>query len=166
MSFLKVLMKNLFAGPSTEAFPFGEAKTPKAYRGRVAFDAATCTGCRMCAHVCPAGAIRIEDRDDGLHFGIWHNACANCGLCAHYCPTEAIRLTADWHMAHLQSEKYTLADHAVVPPEHCTSCGAEIGPGTVALVRRAYRGVARRTEHLARLCPDCRRAASLAGATR
>ncbi|NLH81888.1 MAG: 4Fe-4S binding protein [Phyllobacteriaceae bacterium] len=164
MSFLAVLMKNLFAGPSTVAFPFGPAETPEAYRGRVTFDATTCVGCRMCAHVCPSGAIRLEDRADGLHFGIWHNACANCGLCAHHCPTEAIRLSNDWHLAHPQSEKYALADHAVVRRVRCTSCGTEIGPSPDALVRRAFRDVAGRTRHLTRLCPDCRRAASLEGA--
>ncbi|PIP00250.1 CooX [uncultured Pleomorphomonas sp.] len=165
MSFLKVLVKNIVAGPSTVAYPFGEPETPAAYRGRVAFDAGACTGCRMCEYVCPAGAIRFDERDDGLHFAVWHNSCANCGHCAHYCPTKAIRLTNDWHMAHLQSEKYALADHAVVPRARCTRCGADIGYGTDAIVRHAYRGVARQTEHLARLCPDCRRAASIKGAS-
>ena len=88
---------------------------------------------------------------------------ANCGMCAHYCPTDAIRLSDDWHLAHPQSEKYAMADHAVVPRVRCTSCGTEIGPSADALMRRAFRGVAKRTEHLTRLCPDCRRAASLEG---
>lgn len=163
MSFLKVLFNNLFAGPSTEAFPFGEATTPEALRGKVTFDAGACVGCLMCEHVCPAGAIRFDEGEDGLHFMIWHNTCVTCGLCAHYCVTKAIRLSNDWRLSHVQIEKYAMTDHATVPWGHCTSCGTRLMPVADALMRHAYRGVSARTEHLGRLCPDCRRTASLKG---
>lgn len=165
MSFLKVLIKNLFAGPSTEAFPFAEAPTPERLRGKVAFDAATCTLCRACEHVCPAGAIRFTEEAGGLRYAIWHNTCVTCGLCAHYCSTKAIRVTNDWHLSHLQEEKFTIEDD-FVPFARCESCGTEMQPVPNALARKTYQGVSRRTDRLLRLCLDCRRSASYSGEIR
>jgi len=159
--FFKVLLKNLFAGPSTEAFPFAEAATPEAYRGKVVFDASACVGCKMCEHVCPGGAIRFEEHSDGLHFMIWHNTCVTCGLCSHYCVTKAIRLSNDWRLSHTQDQKYKMTDQAVVTYAACGKCGAPIMPAADALVKLAYRGVSQRTGHLMNLCPDCRRVASV-----
>ncbi|MBZ4021531.1 4Fe-4S ferredoxin [Rhodobacter sp. TJ_12] len=164
MAFLKILLDNLRKGPATEAFPFGEAPTPPAYRGKVAFDADTCTGCKMCEHVCAGGAIRFAEDDDGLHFLIWHNTCISCGLCEYYCPTKAITLTNNWHLAHPQSEKYTQIDHGTVAQCRCTECGTAFLPAIPALMDLAYRGQNDRTKALAGMCPDCRRRATLSGA--
>lgn len=161
MAFLKILLSNLLKGPSTEAFPFGEAVTPPAYRGKVTFDAAACAGCKMCEHVCPGGAIRFQEQEDGLHFMIWHNTCISCGLCAHYCLTKAIKLSNDWHLSHLQAEKYQMTDQALVPITTCAGCGQRLLPAVGALMRLAYKDVSPRTEHLRNLCPECRRKASL-----
>lgn len=163
MAFLKVLLNNLLKGPSTDAFPFGDTVTPKVYRGKVVFDKTACAGCKMCEHVCPGGAIRFSDKPDGLHFAIWHNTCISCGLCAHYCLTRAIRLSNDWHLSHLQEEKYEMTDHAVVSFTSCAKCGTQILPAADALMQLAYKDVSTRTEHLRRLCPECRRKASLSG---
>lgn len=163
MAFLKILLKNLLKGPSTDPFPFGETFTPAAYRGKVTFDEQACVGCRMCEHVCPGGAIRFADKPDGLHFMIWHNTCISCGLCAHYCLTKAIKLSNNWHLSHLQEEKYEMTDHAVVSFTTCVSCGTQMLPAADALMQLAYRDVSPRTEHLRRLCPECRRKASLSG---
>lgn len=163
MGFLKVLLNNLVKGPSTDGFPFADTFTPEAYRGKVVFDQTACVGCRMCEHVCPGGAIRFTELPEGLHFAIWHNTCISCGLCAHYCLTRAIRLSNDWHLSHLQEEKYDMTDQAVVSFTTCAGCGTQLLPAADALISRAFKGTNRRTEHLRRLCPDCRRKASVSG---
>ena len=163
MAFFRILLDNLRKGPATEAFPFGEATTPEAYRGKVVFDADTCVACGMCEHVCAGGAIRFAEDERGLHFVIWHNTCISCGLCAHYCPTKAIALSNDWHLAHLQEEKYAQVDHGLVPYRVCGSCGGKFLSANPALMRQAYKDVSPRAEHLGQLCPDCRRTANLSG---
>lgn len=153
-----VLLENLLKGPATEAFPFGEAKTPEAYRGRVAFDPSACTGCRTCQYVCAAGAIHFEEREGGLRFTLWHNSCVFCGMCARYCVSKAIHLTSDWHLAHEQSKKYELVEQGWVPFKPCTGCGKSMLPVAEPLMRQAFRGDSKEIEALRQLCPECRQA--------
>ncbi|MDL2314170.1 4Fe-4S binding protein, partial [Desulfovibrio sp. OttesenSCG-928-C14] len=121
LSFLKILFSNFAKGPSTDSFPFKEARTPERFRGRVTMDSSRCVGCAICHHVCPGDAIRIEPNEEktGYSFTIWHNSCALCGLCRHFCPTKAISMTNDWHNAHTQENKYDWAEHHFVPYLKC-----------------------------------------------
>ncbi len=79
MGILKLLIDNLRKGPATDAFPFGPATTPAAYRGKVEIDDAACVACKMCEHVCAGGAIRFTEDAEGMNFLIWHNSCVSCG---------------------------------------------------------------------------------------
>ncbi len=161
MGFLKVLLNNLMKGPATEAFPFGPPPAAPHYRGRVAFDPASCTGCGMCELVCPGGAIRIDRDAAGLQLTIWHNTCVFCGLCAHYCLSKAIRQTDDWHLAHPQAEKFHLVERGRVSMIPCVGCGKPILPLSDEVMRLAFKGRTTEIERLRRLCPDCRRIASI-----
>lgn len=49
-----------------------------------------CTGCGLCAHICPKGAIEIKEdilRDHFLYPCINNDQCINCGLCLKTCPS-------------------------------------------------------------------------------
>jgi len=164
MNILKLLLGNLIKGPATDPYPLGEAITPAAYRGRVAIDEATCVGCKMCEHVCAAGAIRFTEDEAGLHFLIWHNSCVTCGLCAVYCPTKAITLTTNWQTSHRQEDKYKQVDHATIPFTNCSCCGVRFLKAQDPLMLLAYKTVGPNEERLRDLCPQCRQVESAKGA--
>lgn len=45
-----------------------------------------CTGCKMCADICPKNAISFKVDDEGFWYPIVDNNCINCGLCIKRCP--------------------------------------------------------------------------------
>ena len=50
-------------------------------------DKKECCGCNACGDVCPQGAIRFENDDEGfLYPVIERSLCVNCGLCDKVCP--------------------------------------------------------------------------------
>lgn len=157
MSLLNLLLRNLTQGPSTDPFPFGETFTPDTLRGRVVFNATTCTACKFCEKVCVGGAIRFAKVTGGTQFTLWHNTCTFCGLCEFYCPTDAIHLTTDWHLSHLNADKYGMVEQGLLPTITCTQCGAE----ATAMAPRPDQCPRPLTETeldaYRHLCPKCRR---------
>ena len=159
-TFLKVVVQNILKGPSTIKYPFEDSPAPEKLRGKIAHDPTVCVACRMCEYVCPAGAIRITETEDGegLDFTVWHNTCAFCGLCQHYCPTKAIRLTNDYHTAHLQQDKYDYCEKTLVKKQRCACCGEYIIALPPILEKKIY-GSDGDTKGLSGLCQKCRRKA-------
>ncbi|WP_425059077.1 NAD(P)H-quinone oxidoreductase subunit I [Sporomusa carbonis] len=156
-SYLKTVIQNLLKGPSTDPYPFGKTFEPKGLRGKIRFNSQACVACRTCEHVCAGNAIRIKEAEDksGLHFVVWHNTCAFCGLCEHYCPTKAIRMTADYHTAHSQAEKYNYVEQGFIKYVPCSCCGKPMIPVAAELLALAYKETAN-VEFLAQLCERCR----------
>jgi formate hydrogenlyase subunit 6/NADH:ubiquinone oxidoreductase subunit I len=157
-SFLKILVNNVKKGPSTDPYPFGPTFEPEALRGKIKFDEDKCVLCRTCVHVCAGGAIRIEENKNnkGQDFTVWHNTCTFCGLCEHYCPTKAIRLSNDYHMAHLQEEKYKYVEKGFVKYSTCPSCKEPMLPIVPELLDAAYDHVNESIRQMSQLCPACR----------
>ncbi|MBI4393096.1 MAG: hydrogenase iron-sulfur subunit [Euryarchaeota archaeon] len=56
---------------------------------KAVIDAEKCTGCTLCARVCPHGAISAEP---GKPARLIEAACAGCGTCAAACPADAITM--------------------------------------------------------------------------
>jgi formate hydrogenlyase subunit 6/NADH:ubiquinone oxidoreductase subunit I len=156
MNFFSLFIRNLKHGPYTEPFPFAPAVTPKRFRGRITFDAASCEGCRICEKVCPAGAIRFTRTADGMTFDCWHDTCVFCGSCEFYCPTKSVRQTDDWHLAHAQDQTFAMVEHGLIPNQLCAGCGAK-ALATAPMVGNVSPPLA--DEELAQLrplCPKCR----------
>lgn len=163
LRFLKILVRNLRQGPSTDPFPFKATHTPERFRGRVTMNPELCVGCGVCKHVCPGDAIRIEKDPGGAgySFSIWHNTCALCGSCKNYCPTGAITQTGDWHNAHSQADKYGWAEHHFVPYLRCAGCGAPMRMLPPDLATRLYAHSPVDMTQILKLCPSCRQLATV-----
>ena len=155
LPFLKIMMRNLLKGPSTEPFPFGPAPVPERFRGRAEFDHTKCILCGICRHVCAAGAIQLrsDPENTGMEFILWHNSCIFCGMCASHCPTGALTMTSDWKLAHLGEQKFTFTESGFVPFSACVECGARIQPRPDVIVRR----LGMRFPDRILLCPKCKR---------
>lgn len=155
LPFLKVMIRNLALGPSTDAFPFAPAKTHPNFRGCVEYDPEKCILCGICRHVCAAGAIQLRASEDGsgMQYVLWRNSCVVCGLCAHYCPTAALTLSPDWHQTHLGEEMFDRCAESFIPFGACAQCGAKIQPRPKAIVDK----LGGRNPERFLLCPQCKR---------
>lgn len=157
--FLKVLLRNVLQGPSTDPYPFGPTFDPEGIRGKVVIDPDKCMGCGMCAYTCPGGAINIEKRDDGHTITVYHNTCCKCANCQEYCPTGAITMCGDWHAAHAFEVQYDQYVQEKVAKERCPVCGnlRVRRPIPLELAQRLYAGKTDvDADHARQLCRACR----------
>lgn len=146
-------------GEATARLPVPADNFPA--RGRLSYDAKACVDCRMCRHVCAAGAIRFEEREGGVRLTLWHNSCVFCGMCSHYCPTGALSVTGDWRLDHPAADAFRQVERGEVPYAPCVGCGEPIIPAAPQLLHAAFRRPNPEIERLKSLCPACRQQMSI-----
>ncbi len=61
------------------------------HAGEVSFDYEKCNGCTMCAQICPARALVMEDKRPRMK-AVEENECMGCADCVAICPEGAITL--------------------------------------------------------------------------
>jgi ferredoxin len=60
----------------------------KILNARIFIDSAKCTGCGLCAEICPFGLPRLEE--NGKFTITKPNLCTECSACSRNCPVQAI----------------------------------------------------------------------------
>ncbi|MFA6995325.1 MAG: 4Fe-4S binding protein [Patescibacteria group bacterium] len=62
-------------------------------------DLNVCTGCSLCAKICPEGCILMKPNlkfNAKLKPETDYDYCKGCALCAHECPVKAIKMVEDY----------------------------------------------------------------------
>ena len=127
---LKEAICAILRGPYTTKFPFEPHVPPDGFRGKPEFDETGCVGCKACAEVCPAIAIKVVDdvqadpptRRLTLHY----DKCIFCGQCEILCTTqEGIKLTKQFDLAGFDRSQFRegVEQELVV----CEGCGCVVG---------------------------------------
>jgi len=117
------------AGRVTLPYPFATREPAPGFRGKIQVDPDLCFGCGGCAHVCPAGVIRVDDVAQltrVLEFD-W-SRCTYCGRCEEVCPEAAIRLTSQYETATDRREDLVIRLEVFMGP--CQRCGRCFPPPT------------------------------------
>ena len=115
----RTILKQLFLNPATNKFPAkyalastiefldsvtkGELKmippvpVPSKFRGKIAFNKAKCTGCRLCIDVCPTRAIEFIPEEKKVK--IFVSRCCFCAQCVEICPPKVLSMTEEFLLA-------------------------------------------------------------------
>jgi len=126
---LKEAVRAVIFGPYTTRFPAEPHVPPDGFRGQPQFDADGCVGCRACAEVCPALAIRVYDdpaaRPPSRRIELHFDKCIFCGQCELNCTTrQGIKLTKIYDMSTL--DRTTCVESIEHELAVCELCGAPI----------------------------------------
>jgi len=94
------LVRMLWKKSNTIKYPYVQAEVPQSFRGALKYNAALCTGCKLCERVCPADAIVIEKVADKQFKATVHmDKCIFCGQCVDSCRRKSLENTVDFELA-------------------------------------------------------------------
>ncbi len=93
-------LKQLARRPATVRYPATAARVPPRFRGRIAYRAERCVGCKLCVKDCPADAIRINKLGDGRFEAVFDlDRCVFCAQCVESCNKDALEASPDFELA-------------------------------------------------------------------
>ncbi len=107
------ISRSLFKRPVTELYPFERRPAPERLRGQLVFDAAKCTGCKICVRDCPATAIEVAVVDKATKRFVMKfraDRCTYCAQCVISCNFDALRMSHErWELAALTQAPFALS---------------------------------------------------------
>jgi len=92
-------IRHLFHRPYTLRFPQQRYAVEKGYRGRHLLHLDRCTGCGICAWICPEKCITIVPRGQRWYPQYFYGRCCFCHFCTDYCPEFALEETVEYDIA-------------------------------------------------------------------
>ena len=143
------------AAAVAEALAFMSVAGDASPLGVVAIDDDLCTGCEMCATVCPSAALQSVPIDGFLTIEFDPASCTACGQCVDRCPEPgALSLARVADSAELERGRRMLVSHTLA---QCKKCGGSVAPQ--AALDRVAAAIGDEPEILKQItsvCVDCR----------
>lgn len=105
-------VRHIFKKPATISFPSGEFHLAKNYRGKLAYDPANCTGCKICMRYCPSKAIKVinvgtkEQKQFEATLNI--SRCIFCCQCVDSCPQNCLSYTQEVDLSSMNKDSLTV----------------------------------------------------------
>jgi formate hydrogenlyase subunit 6/NADH:ubiquinone oxidoreductase subunit I len=107
------ISRSFFKRPVTELYPFVRRPTPERLRGQLTFDAAKCTGCKICVRDCPAEAIEIVVVDKATKRFVMNfhtDRCTYCAQCVVSCNFDSLGMSHErWELAALSQSAFAVS---------------------------------------------------------
>ncbi len=111
------VLRHVGRRPATVAYPAVPAVSPPAFRGRVRFSGAGCTGCKLCEKDCPSHAITIRKVAEKRFQAVFQlDRCIYCGQCVDSCNRDSLEVTAEFELAALDRASLRVTYEAPAPP--------------------------------------------------
>lgn len=99
---IREVLRSAMHRPVTIRYPFVKAQVPKRFRGKLAFNPASCIGCKICERDCPSAAINIRKvADKKFECEVDLARCIYCGQCVDSCPKKSLATTENFELAQL-----------------------------------------------------------------
>lgn len=98
-SLIKEVWNNLLKKPATIKYPFEKPPVSRIYRGKHELVRERCTGCGLCAAICPSFAINMKTVDEKIFPEIDLGKCIFCYQCEDVCPRGAIKRGREYELA-------------------------------------------------------------------
>ncbi len=102
-------VRSFFRKPATVAYPRGKMHIAGDYRGKLSYDPADCTNCKICMRYCPSGAIEMVNEgtkeEKKMKALLNMRQCIFCCQCVDSCPQDCLSYTQEIDLSSLDREK-------------------------------------------------------------